>query len=231
MRLIDISGQRFGRLLVVAKHPMPSKSGGSLWDCLCECGNTKVANASNLRAGSTISCGCAGKEWAKKLGSDPEFIAKRKISSARHGHKRKSGATVEYKTWLAMKRRCYDPSHKDYKNWGGRGIRVCERWNRSFDNFLEDMGLRPHDKNSIDRLDPLGDYSPDNCRWADNKEQGENRRTNIHVTYRGFYYPSLATACKALGIPLSRAMYRLKAGMAIEHVLSKELFSRWKPRP
>lgn len=228
MRLIDITGSRFGRLRVASKHPLPSKSGGSLWDCVCDCGTTKTVNGSNLRNGSVQSCGCLAHEWAQHMGANREFIARRAEKVVKHGNKRRSGMTVEYRTWLGMKRRCYDPKYKDYPNWGGRGIRVCERWNESFEAFLSDMGPRPAGLYSIDRIDPNGDYCPENCRWATMVEQcSEHCRTNIELTHDGVAYPSLAAACRALGIPHSRAYMRLQAGLPMERVLATRRLSRW----
>lgn len=228
MRLIDITGSRYGRLLVTGKHPAPAKNGGSLWDCVCDCGNRKTLNGSNLRNGSVQSCGCLAREWAAHMGSNPDFIAKRAEKTVTHGNKRRSGASVEYKTWLGMKRRCYDAKSKDYPNWGGRGIRVCEHWNSSFESFLADMGPRPAGHYSIDRINPNAHYSPGNCRWATLQQQGaENTRTNRKITHLGIDYQSLAAACRALNIPLSRAQMRVNAGMPMDKVLSQNKLSRW----
>lgn len=227
MRLIDITGDIFGRLTVISKHSIPSKSGGSLWLCRCECGNTKIVNSSNLRSGSTRSCGCIAKEWSKELGSNKEYIKKRAAKKTKHGHKRKSKKTREYSTWLDMKARCGNRNHKDFGNYGGRGIRVCDRWNDSFVSFLEDMGEKPKGS-CIDRIDVDGNYEPSNCRWVSHSiSSGEHRRDNILIEYRGKKYESLAAACREVGIPLTRAHYRLRKGMPIEKVLSKDKFSRW----
>lgn len=220
MKLIDISGQRFGRLTVLAKHPASSKSGGSLWDCACDCGAKKTINGSNLRNGAIRSCGCLASEWASQMGSNPEFTAKRIAKIVRHGNKRRGAMTVEYRTWLGMKRRCYDAKSRDFANWGGRGIRVCDRWNASFEAFLADMGPRPPGPYSIDRVDPNGDYAPDNCRWATADQQAEHTRVALKIVHNGVTYETLAAACRAVGIPITRAHYRLKAGMPMVQVLS-----------
>jgi len=122
-----------------------------------------------------------------------------------------------------MKRRCYDGTYKDFPNWGGRGIGVCDRWRDSFDSFLADMGPRPSSTHSIDRLDPDGHYAPENCRWATAAEQGsENKRTNIAVTVGGRTFDSLAAACRHFGVPLTAAWMRIQAGIdpatAVSHV-------------
>ncbi len=130
MKRIDISGLRYGRLLVVA-YDSPGKNGGSVWLCRCECGAEVKVKSSNLRSGSTRSCGCLASEWASALGSNREFVRKRAAKVTAHGHSRRGVKTPEYRTWLGMKRRCYDEKYKDFPNWGGRGIKVCERWNES----------------------------------------------------------------------------------------------------
>lgn len=227
MKLIDITGNKYSRLLVLSKHDAPAKSGGSLWNCICDCGMEVIANSSNLKNGSTKSCGCLGREWAKELGSNKEFLKKRVEKQTQHGHKRRGKKTREYTTWLYMKERCQKPRNKDYKNYGARGINVCERWDKSFINFLHDMGEKPVG-HCIDRINVNGNYEPGNCRWvALSISSGEHRRDNILVEHKGKKYESLAAACRHIGIPLTRAHYRLRKGMPIEKVLSKEKLSRW----
>lgn len=221
MKLIDITGQRFGRLTVLRKGPTrPGKMGGSNWICICDCGNETMTVGSQLRKGSTKSCGCLAKEWSTRLGGNPDFIAKRAAKQIKHGHKRKNAVSVEYKTWLGMKRRCYDEKYKDYATWGGRGIRVCDRWNNSFEAFLEDMGPRPSSKHSIDRLDSNLDYSPGNCRWATMQEQGaENRRGMVEVEVDGIRYASVQAACRAFGMSYSVVVERIQRGISADTAL------------
>lgn len=139
-----------------------------------------------------------------------------------HGHKCRGKVSVEYKTWLGMKRRCYDEKYKDYPNWGGRGIRVCERWLHSFVNFLEDMGPRPAGQYSIDRKESDKDYSPENCRWATVQEQGaENRRGLTKVEVDGILFNSIGHACRHFGVKLTTAHYRISAGIPIELAVSQ----------
>jgi len=220
MRLIDITGKTFGRLTVISKQP-PRKGSGSDWLCRCSCGVTFVALGSNINHGKTKSCGCLAKEHASAMGSNPAYVAKRIAKITKHGQKRKNAMTVEYKTWLAIKRRCYDTKCKDYPNWGGRGIKVCDRWNDSFVAFFADMGTRPSDKHSIDRIDPNGDYSPENCRWATLIEQGaENRRNLTAIAIDGVTYPSIAAACRAFGVGLTTAHMRIDSGIPVEVAVS-----------
>lgn len=216
MKRIDISGLRYGRLLVIS-YAGVAKNGGSMWLCRCDCGKEAAFNSGHLRHGGTKSCGCLLSEWASSMGANRDFIAIRSERAATHGHKRKSKVSVEYKTWLGMKRRCYDEKFKDYPNWGGRGIRVCERWLHSFVNFLEDMGPRPAGKYSIDRKESDKDYSPENCRWATVQEQGaENRRGLTKIEIDGVLFHSIGHACRHFGVKLTTAHYRIKAGIPIE---------------
>lgn len=215
MKLIDISGNRFGRLTVLKKMPpRPSKAGGSDWLCACDCGQQLVAIGSNLRSGGTTSCGCVAREWSAHMGANKAFIAKRAESAVIHGQKRRGKMTVEYRTWLAMKRRCYDKKSKDYPNWGGRGITVCEEWDSSFETFFEDMGLRPSQSHSIDRLDSDKEYAVWNCRWATQTEQAsENRRGLLPIVISGIAFKNRSEACRHFGVSVTVAAERIKRGV------------------
>lgn len=189
-----------------------------MWRCLCDCGNATLAAGSQLRRGTKRSCGCLAKEWASKMGGDRSYLEAR--IPVRHGHKRAGGVSPEYRTWLGMKRRCYSPKCKDYQNWGGRGIRVCDRWNASFEAFLHDMGPKPAG-GSIDRIDPSKDYSPENCRWVPQSKQGaENRRSLKPMIIFGVEYVSQAAAARAFGIERGVLGMRLKAGATPEEAVT-----------
>jgi hypothetical protein len=155
---VDLSGQKFSRLTAL-ERALDAK--GTRWICRCDCGNLVVVRGIYLRTGNTRSCGCLAKEQARNLCR----------SRATHG-KRNS---PEYGVWHAMRQRCGDPNNKRFADYGGRGIRVCARW-REFANFYSDMGPRPSDVYSIDRINNDGNYEPSNCRWATAKEQRANQR-------------------------------------------------------
>ena len=126
----------------------------------CFCGKLFSAWLPGLRSGRQKSCGCK----------------KRTVWTTKHGHARRGSNSPTYITWRGMKDRCYRPSHKDYLNYGGRGIAVCGAWKEDFEAFLTDMGERPEGL-TIDRIDPNGNYEPSNCRWATPQMQHDNRRT------------------------------------------------------
>lgn len=137
-----------------------------------------------------------------------------------HGHKRVGKISPEYRTWLGIKRRCYDSKFKDYPNWGGRGITVCDRWRYSFTNFLCDMGRRPEGF-SIDRLDHDGNYEPYNCRWIEQHRQAaENTRRLSPVTVMGVEYISQNAACRAFNVSNTTVCWRLQKGWTIDDAYS-----------
>ena len=160
----NLTGNVYGRLTVLQLGS--PDSGLVRWECLCLCGAKCLVKARHLKGGNTRSCGCLFLESQK---------IRNRNKATTHGHALSGRQSSEYKTWCWMKARCENPKVKCFKNYGGRGIKVCDRWRNSFANFLADMGTRPDGK-SIDRIDVNGDYEPSNCRWATNSEQQKNKR-------------------------------------------------------
>jgi len=171
-------GDTFDRLTVVEYMGTKIRSGNKhikLWKCSCSCSNnTIIVETSSLISGNTKSCGCLSRE----------VIIKRNTT---HNMSR----SVEYIAWAGMKARCYNTKEESYKDYGGRGIKVCDRWLESFENFYEDMGPKPEPKNlySIDRINVNGNYKPNNCKWATKFEQSINRRVrkSSKTGYTGIY--------------------------------------------
>ena len=163
--LIDITGKQFGRLTVISRVEN-NKFGQVMWDCVCTCGKRTTVSGGHLKIGQTKSCGCLQKE----------LLSKAKKIHGQTGNK-------TYKSWSGMRERCYNPNNKIYKYYGGRGITICKRWDK-FENFYSDMGDRP-ERMSIERTNNNKGYSPDNCKWATQKEQVRNTRSNQLIRYHG----------------------------------------------
>lgn len=159
------TGDRFGRLVVLTPCFGRNRHKAIQVECLCDCGKVKIVLAQNLLRGHTLSCGCYHRQLPSR------YI---------HG----LSTSPEYAIWQGIKARCFTPSATGYKNYGGKGITVCERW-KDFTMFYEDMGPRPSPEHSIDRVDCGKGYSKDNCRWATRAQQANNTTTNRIITIDG----------------------------------------------
>ena len=159
MRLIDLTGRRYGRLIVIERVTNDGRS--VRWLCRCDCGNEREVRGASLTTGNTSSCGCLHRELQSSV-------------PLKHGAAKRGRKTRTYVCWKGMRRRCYDPKNKRYKDYGGRGIRVCARWS-DFANFLSDMGEKPYGL-TLERVDNDGDYEPGNCVWDTWMQQRYNQR-------------------------------------------------------
>lgn len=172
-KCVDLIGRRFGRLIVVERLPnkVKGKSAWSMWRCKCDCGNHTDVLGTSLKNQKTRSCGCLHNESCSANGK----------KNRTHGLK----STRLYGIWHGMRLRCYTTTNKDYERYGGRGIKVCDEW-QSFEPFYQwAMANGYQDALTLDRIDNDGDYCPENCRWATQKEQQNNRRSNRLITHNG----------------------------------------------
>lgn len=193
-------GTRYGRLVLqreirVVRHPV-------LWECLCDCGAITTKRRIDVVSGNTLSCGCLR-------------IESRQTATAKH-HMTES---KEYRSWCHMKERCSNPNEKMFHRYGGRGITVCDRWLRSFENFYADVGPAPSPLHSIDRIENDGNYEPGNVRWAVKSEQARNRSTTRIIECHG-ERRSVIEWSELSGIPFAVLMCRLKRGWEAERAIS-----------
>ena len=200
----DIEGQKFGRLTVIG-FMGKNKGRNAVWYCECECGNKVAVTSGNLKTGHTVSCGCCS-------------VQKLRERATTHGHT-VGGKSRTYITWRNMLSRCYNLNKDTYQHYGGRGITVCERWHK-FENFLADMGERPL-RMSIERIDNDGNYCPENCRYATQKEQCNNQRSNRFLTFNG-KTQTISQWSEETGIKAGTLERRLnRYGWSIERVLNR----------
>lgn len=193
-------GEQFGRLTVI--RFAFKRRGHTFYLCQCVCSRPIEVRKDALLEGRTTSCGCLKREQIGEL-------------NRTHGM---SGKTPEHQAWAHMVRRCHTPTTRGYGHYGGRGIKVCDRWRYSFANFLADMGLRPSPDHSLDRIDNDGDYEPGNCRWTLITIQANNTRRNRRLEYGG---KSLTVGewTRELGYPREVIRRRIKEGWPVEDAL------------
>lgn len=167
----NLIGKKYGHLTVIG---LSDKMSGrkSYWYCQCDCGNEVEVRSDHLTTGNTLSCGCLKK-------------AQDRINLTKF-HRHKESHTKLHDTWSRIKQRCLNPNNKSYVNYGGRGITICKEWSESYESFRDwSLNNGYADNLSIDRIDVNGNYEPSNCRWANAKQQANNRRSNLSVTYNG----------------------------------------------
>jgi hypothetical protein len=198
----DITNRKFGRLQVLGY------AGTTQWHCQCKCGKIVIKKGWNLRKGITTSCGCFNREGTSKR-------------CTTHGESSKH-RTPEYRAWESAIQRCGNANDGKYKDYGGRGITVCDRWRNSYQHFLADMGRKPSAKHSLDRKNVNGDYDPANCRWATAGEQQRNKRNNYVLTVDGVT-ACLKDHCEKRGLNYSRTFARLRyENRSIEEIFQKK---------
>lgn len=202
-KLVDLTGQRFGRLLVLGRgesRKRPDTGTIQYWICKCDCGAIVEPRGNDLKSGKTQSCGCYQRDRAKAYHTTHGLFY-----------------TRLHTIWTGMKQRCYNPQEKCFERYGGRGITVCEEW-QSFEPFFEWAVTHGYtDDLTIDRIDNDGDYCPENCRWATRKEQTNNYSRNHRVTYDGETH-TVAEWGEILRLPKSVMYDRIRRGWSMERI-------------
>lgn len=209
-RLIDKTGQEFGRLTVMRMAPKRGRR--VFWLCRCSCGQEREIVTDCLKPGGTESCGCFRVE-----------VSRARMTT--HGMR----DSAEYSIWTNMRTRCGNPKNKAWADYGGRGIKICDRWLNSFENFLADMGPRP-DGMTLERKDNNGDYSPDNCVWATPLEQAGNKRNNLRLTL-GNETHHVREWERRLGVNYGTLQARVYAGWSDERVLTTPVIAKPQRKP
>lgn len=207
-KYINLIGERFGRLTVVNEAGV-DPNGRRLWLCECDCGNTTTVATAPLRYGNTKSCGCMRSE-----------------NMTRQKYKHGMTGTRVHNEWRHMLDRCGNQHAAAYYRYGGRGIKVCDRW-KDFRSFYEDVSVLPNFDNlecTLDRIDNDGDYTPDNVRWADKFSQANNKSTNRYITYRGETH-TLAEWARILDIKYGTLGSRLRYGWSIERAFNTSKYA------
>jgi len=200
-RYQDHTGRRFGRWLVLAYAGKRVRR--VIWHCRCNCGTEKLVQANHLTSKASRSCGCL------------------RPGPLQHGHAtRKTGTTSEYHSWAGIKGRCCNPNTSAYRNYGGRGITMCESWKASFECFLEDMGSKPGPEYSIHRIANNQGYSKKNCKWATAFEQQANTRRSRQITFMNETH-IISEWVRTTGINRGTLCSRLDSGWSIERALTE----------
>lgn len=200
-KFVDLTGMRFGNLLVLCRGENDPGKHVAHWHCVCDCGKNKRVNGSSLRRGLSKSCGCGSVRWGN-------------TDAKTHGlHRHRLAGT-----WRSMKERCFNPNHLAFHRYGGRGITVCDRW-LSFENFVSDNDDKATPGTTLDRIDNDGPYSPENTRWSASADQARNRCTNVFWTYLGERM-CVADWAARLETTSTTLLCRMNAGWSLEKTLS-----------
>lgn len=202
-----IIGRRFGKLVII-EFDHKDKHNLQMYLCRCDCGETKVVRLMSLKCGDTTSCGCKQKDVARLTMTGNSYRAKE--------YKRHRPTVISYNSMMA---RCYKSNQLCFKNHGGRGITVCDRWKDSFANFLEDMGERPEGL-ELDREDNDGNYEPGNCRWSTRLVNNRNRSCSTHLTLNGITH-TISEWSDITNLPYQTIYSRIRYGWSVSDILNK----------
>lgn len=214
---VDLLGRRFQRWFVLRETPRPSWARKVIyWWCRCDCGRERRVNSSSLVSGLSTSCGCQNRERIRATLTTHGFAATDK-----------STRPPEYTIWCHVIRRCESTTSPNYPDYGGRGIRVCDRWH-DFGAFYADMGPRPSALHSIDRRDNDGPYAPENCAWVSMRTQSNNRRNNRRITWNG-RSQTLTQWGRELGLRPATLLGRIKSHWSLERAMTEPLHQQ-RPR-
>lgn len=208
MTLKDMTGQKFGRLTVKKFHETKNKK--SYWNCVCECGTEKIVRRDQLKSGRTKSCGCLNIEKLKDGRNHSHGFSKSRL----------------YRTYHSMKVRCLNPNNKDYKDYGGRGIKICDEWLNDFiifRNWAIENGY--NDDLTIERIDVNGNYEPSNCKWVTRKVQSRNTRQNRMITINN-QTKCLSDWCSYFNISRATVKDRLRNGWTEIDAITKPVDKR-----
>lgn len=209
MKPKDLIGKKFNRLLVI--ELAERKNNAIVWKCRCDCGKITNVITANLTSGRVKSCGCL---------KDEKLIQRSTTHNQRH--------TKLYEVWKSIKQRCFNPNNISYKNYGGRGITICDDWRNSFSSFYEwSIQNGYSDKYSIDRIDNNGNYEPSNCRWVTRVIQANNTRTNKYITINNVT-KSLADWVRTTNLSYNCVKTRLDCGWSPEDALTLPLHKKLK---
>ena len=204
----DLKNKKFNNLKVISFAY--NKNGRTFWKCKCDCGNYCIKDAYKIMTGHTKSCGCISLQNKKEL---YKYSIKHKMTN-----------TPLYRTWQNMKRRCDNKKMEDYKYYGKRGIKVCEKWKNDFMSFYNWAIENSYKEDlTIDRIDVNGNYEPNNCRWVDRKVQANNTRRNHYIEYNGEKH-TLAEWEKITNIKSPTLRYRIKNNYPLEKIFSNQNF-------